>query len=214
MTGWCPTEILALDSAMARRASMSASRPATIRCRRRRSTTCWCGSARAGRTRGPAEGRRSVHLRPRLRGGAELERAGIPYEVMPGITAAQGCAASARVPLTHRGLATGVRYVTGHCRGERAARSRLGEPGRSRHHARRLYGAGQYRRDRRAADRARTAAATRRCLRSVKARRRASGDMCVARRACRGGARRRISTGRFCSSSAGSRRSPCERNER
>jgi uroporphyrin-III C-methyltransferase len=46
----------------------------------------------------------------------ELERAGIPYEVIPGITAAQGCAASLRVPLTHRGLATGVRYVTGHCR--------------------------------------------------------------------------------------------------
>jgi uroporphyrin-III C-methyltransferase len=46
----------------------------------------------------------------------ELERAGIPCEVIPGITAAQGCAASLRVPLTHRGFATGVRYVTGHCR--------------------------------------------------------------------------------------------------
>lgn len=49
---------------------------------------------------------------------AELERAGIPFEVVPGITAAQGCAASARVPLTHRGLATGVRYVTGHCQAD------------------------------------------------------------------------------------------------
>lgn len=46
----------------------------------------------------------------------ELDAAGIPYEVIPGITAAQGCAAAARVPLTHRGLATGVRYVTGHRR--------------------------------------------------------------------------------------------------
>ena len=45
---------------------------------------------------------------------AALEAAGIPYEVIPGITAAQGCAAAARMPLTHRGLATGVRYVTGH----------------------------------------------------------------------------------------------------
>ncbi len=45
---------------------------------------------------------------------AELEAAGIPYEVVPGITAAQGCAAAARMPLTHRGLASGVRYVAGH----------------------------------------------------------------------------------------------------
>ena len=45
---------------------------------------------------------------------AELEQAGVPYEVIPGITAAQGCAAAARMPLTHRGVASGVRYVTGH----------------------------------------------------------------------------------------------------
>lgn len=49
---------------------------------------------------------------------AELARAGIPFDVVPGITAAQGCAAAARVPLTHRGLATSVRYVTGHCRAD------------------------------------------------------------------------------------------------
>lgn len=48
----------------------------------------------------------------------ELARAGHAYEVVPGITSAQGCAASARVPLTHRGLATGVRYVTGHCKAD------------------------------------------------------------------------------------------------
>lgn len=47
---------------------------------------------------------------------AELERAGIAYEVIPGITSAQGAAAAARIPLTHRGLASGVRYVTGHCK--------------------------------------------------------------------------------------------------
>lgn len=39
---------------------------------------------------------------------------GIPVEYIPGITAAQGAACSTGVPLTHRGLATGVRYVTGH----------------------------------------------------------------------------------------------------
>jgi uroporphyrin-III C-methyltransferase/precorrin-2 dehydrogenase/sirohydrochlorin ferrochelatase/uroporphyrin-III C-methyltransferase len=53
------------------------------------------------------------------RGGEEalfLLRHGIAVEVVPGITAAAGCAASALIPLTHRGLATGVRLVTGHCR--------------------------------------------------------------------------------------------------
>ena len=55
------------------------------------------------------------------RGSEEIEclkAAGIPFEVAPGITAAQGCAAATAVPLTHRGLATGVRYVTGHCRAD------------------------------------------------------------------------------------------------
>jgi uroporphyrin-III C-methyltransferase len=45
---------------------------------------------------------------------AHLTSVGIPVEYAPGITAAQGAAASSGVPLTHRGLATGVRYVTGH----------------------------------------------------------------------------------------------------
>ena len=45
---------------------------------------------------------------------AHLEACGIAVEYAPGITAAQGMAAWTGVPLTHRGLATGVRYVTGH----------------------------------------------------------------------------------------------------
>jgi uroporphyrin-III C-methyltransferase len=43
-----------------------------------------------------------------------LRRFGIAVEYAPGITAAQGAAMASGVPLTHRGLATGVRYVTGH----------------------------------------------------------------------------------------------------
>jgi uroporphyrin-III C-methyltransferase len=55
------------------------------------------------------------------RGSEEAEvlaAEGIEFEVVPGITSASGCAAAIGVPLTHRGLAGGVRYVTGHCRGD------------------------------------------------------------------------------------------------
>ncbi|MFZ1814375.1 MAG: uroporphyrinogen-III C-methyltransferase [Rhizobiaceae bacterium] len=45
---------------------------------------------------------------------AELAEAGIEYEFVPGITSAQGAASSIGFPLTHRGLASSVRYVTGH----------------------------------------------------------------------------------------------------
>jgi len=43
-----------------------------------------------------------------------LRARGVTVEYAPGITAAQGMAAATGVPLTHRGLSTGVRYVTGH----------------------------------------------------------------------------------------------------
>jgi uroporphyrin-III C-methyltransferase len=43
-----------------------------------------------------------------------LRAAGLSATYIPGITSAQGAAASTGVPLTHRGLSTGVRYVTGH----------------------------------------------------------------------------------------------------
>jgi len=53
------------------------------------------------------------------RGGEEAEAlaaAGIPFEVVPGVTAALACAAQARIPLTHRDASGMLSFVTGHTR--------------------------------------------------------------------------------------------------
>jgi uroporphyrin-III C-methyltransferase len=54
------------------------------------------------------------------RGGEEAEAcraAGVPVEVVPGVTSALGAAAAAQIPLTHRDAASIVSFVAGQCKG-------------------------------------------------------------------------------------------------
>ncbi len=112
-----PGEILSLRSPRARAI-----------CYARRGRTAGHGSAlkqgaiHAAMVRFAREGKSVVRLKsgdPLVfgRGGEEAEYlagAGVPFEIVPGITAAAGCAAAARVPLTHRDLSSSITFVAGH----------------------------------------------------------------------------------------------------
>jgi uroporphyrin-III C-methyltransferase/precorrin-2 dehydrogenase/sirohydrochlorin ferrochelatase len=72
--------------------------------------------------RAARRGRRVVRLKggdPFVfgRGGEEaiaLERAGVPYDVVPGVTSAIAAPAAAGIPVTHRGLASAFLVVSAH----------------------------------------------------------------------------------------------------
>ena len=107
------------------------------------------------------------------RGGEEAEAlaaAGIPFEVVPGITSAIGAAAYAGIPVTHRGVSTHFTVVTGHEDPTKGttdvdwdALARAGGTLVI------LMGAGPHRRDRPPPDRGRARAATRRSPRCATA---------------------------------------------
>jgi uroporphyrin-III C-methyltransferase/precorrin-2 dehydrogenase/sirohydrochlorin ferrochelatase len=68
------------------------------------------------------------------RGGEELEalaEAGLRFQVVPGVSAAEGCAAYAGIPLTLRGVSHGVLLTTGHTQDESAAALAEFRPGQT-----------------------------------------------------------------------------------
>ncbi len=76
--------------------------------------------ARAGRTVARLKGGDPLIFGRGSEEAAYLTTHGIAVQYAPGITAAQGAASATGVPLTHRGLATGVQYVTGHRQADQA----------------------------------------------------------------------------------------------
>ena len=97
-----------------RRRSTSARPPGTTRCRRRRSTGCSSSTRQAGRRVVRLKGGDPFVLG---RGGEEALAclaAGVPVEVVPGVTSAIAVPAHAGIPVTHRGRSRQVTIASGH----------------------------------------------------------------------------------------------------
>ena len=149
------------------------------RCARLTSAQCFCVGKRAGRAsvkqetinrlmiRAARQGKRVVRLKggdPFVFGrGAEemlvLARAGIPVEVVPGVTTAVAAAEAAGIPVTHRGMASGFLVLAGHT-GE-GLNSALAAVRPAERHGRRDDGPQRPRRHRAGVHRARLVAGTR-----------------------------------------------------
>ncbi len=69
---------------------------------------------RAQRHRRASQGRRPVRVRPRRRRGRGARRHGIAVEVVPGVSSSIAAPAAAGIPVTMRGVASGVTIVTAH----------------------------------------------------------------------------------------------------
>ena len=94
--------------------STSARAAAATTAPRRRSTCCWPSKAAAGKVVARLKGGDPYLFG---RGGEEARlpaRQGIPFEVVPGVTAGFAAAAYAGIPLTHRDFTTSLGLVTGH----------------------------------------------------------------------------------------------------